>query len=303
MSTEPRIIAVAGATGQQGKGVVEALKQRDQFRVRALTRNPGQYSGTADEAFRADLNDSAIMEIALKDVYGLFLVTNFWEQGTDEVAQVRAAVKAAKAAGVQHIVWSTLPNVESISNGKYNVPHFTGKAEGNSVVSEAGFHCCTFVEAPGYYQNYVGVFGPQPMEDGSNGWAIPMDPNARVMHMGDISELGNLVAGAFEQPEDSNGRTLSLSGDQLSYQDIVDTLNSQGHDVVVRRVPREVYETFYPGAEEMAAMMAYWEEYTYMGPNAEEKINLANRLTVKPFTNFATWAKENMPAGERTTTG
>ena len=116
--------------------------------------------------------------------------------------------------------------MEEISSGKFHVPHFTGKAKVDRIVKEARFGHHTFVIAPFYYQNLVGVLAPQKQADGSLGWALPIDPAARAIHMGDITELGNIVAGAFARPEEAgNGEYLPLVGDFMSFNDIVDTLN------------------------------------------------------------------------------
>src|SRR5580700_614416 len=123
-----KLIAVVGATGQQGGGVVRALQARGRFKVRALTRNPDKHPELADEVVKADLNLPETLQAALEGAHGVFLVTNFWEQGTDERKEATAAIRAAKDAGVEHFVWSTLPDVEAISGGKFEVPHFTGKA-------------------------------------------------------------------------------------------------------------------------------------------------------------------------------
>src|SRR5258706_7966297 len=112
------LIAVIGATGQQGGGVVRALQARGQFNVRALTRNPGKYRGLADEVVAADLERPETLVAAFAGAHGVFLVTNFWAPGTDELKQASAAIHAAKAAGVKHLVWSTLPDVEAIGRGK-----------------------------------------------------------------------------------------------------------------------------------------------------------------------------------------
>ena len=133
------MIAVLGATGHQDDEVVRALQANGRFRVRALTRNPGKHGGVADEVVAADLNRPETLRSGFEGAYGVFAVTNFWEQGADEVAQGEAAVRAAKDAGVEHFVWSTLPNVEAISGGKYDVPHFTNKAKVDAIVSTAGF--------------------------------------------------------------------------------------------------------------------------------------------------------------------
>src|SRR5258706_4242770 len=192
-----KIIAVIGATGQQGGGVVRALQASGEFKVRALTRNPDKHRQLADEVVKADLDRPETLEAAFKGAYGVFLVTNFREKGADELKQATAAVRAARDTGVKHFIWSTLPNVEEISGGKFHVPHFTGKARIDSIVKAAGFASHTFVIAPFYFQNLTGAFGPQKLPDGSFGWAVPLDPDARCIHMGDVTELGNIVAGAF----------------------------------------------------------------------------------------------------------
>ena len=172
-----KLIAVIGATGQQGGGVVRALQASGQFKVRALTRNPDKHRQLADEVVEADLDRPETLKAAFEGAHGVFLVTNFGKKGTDEFKQATAAVRAAKEAGVKHFIWSTLPDVEAISGGKFDVPHFTGKAKVDRVVTEAGFANHTFVIAPFYYQNLVGALAPQKQADGSMGWALPLDPS------------------------------------------------------------------------------------------------------------------------------
>src|SRR5258705_8619663 len=158
---EKKLIAVFGATGQQGGGVVRALQASGQFKVRALTRNPGKHRELAEDVVAADLDRPETLKAAFAGAHGVFLVTNFWEKGTDELKQATAAVRAAKEAGVKHFIWSTLPNVEAISAGKFEVPHFTGKAQIDRIVKEAGFANHTFVIAPFYYQNIMSALTPQ----------------------------------------------------------------------------------------------------------------------------------------------
>ena len=138
MANTKKLIAVVGATGHQGGAVVRALQANGQFKVRALTRNPDKHPQLADEVVLADLNRPETLKAAFAGAYGVFLVTNAWEPGADERKQALAAVRAAKDAGVQHFIWSTLPNVETISRGKFDVPHFTDKAKIDRIVREAG---------------------------------------------------------------------------------------------------------------------------------------------------------------------
>ncbi len=294
-----KLIAVIGATGQQGGGVVRALQATSQFKVRALSRDPGKYQNLADEVVEADLNRPETLKAAVEGADGVFLVTNFREKGADELKQATAAVRAAKDAGVKHFVWSTLPDVEAISGGKFDVPHFTGKAKIDRIVKEAGFPHHTFVIAPGYYQNFAGSLAPQKQADGSVGWALPLDPDVRCLHMGDTREFGNIVAGAFAHPDEAgNGEYLPLVGDFMSFNEIIDTFNGQGHKFSYKQVRKEVFAALFPGAAELAEMFGYWEVHTYLGSNSSDRIALANKIAGRQPTRFSTWAQVNVPIKE-----
>lgn len=293
MSNTQKLIAVVGASGQQGGAVVRALQASGRFKVRALTRDPAKHPKLGDEVALADLNRPETLKDAFAGAYGVFLVTNSWEAGAEELQQAQAAVDAAKGAGVRHLIWSTLPNVQTISHGKIDVPHFTNKAKLERIVSEAGFAHHTFVIAPFYYQNLLGAMAPQKQADGVLGWALPLDPERRVIHMGDITELGRVVAGAFAQPElAGSGAHLPLVGDFMSFNEIIAVLNRQGNKLSFKQVPREVFAGWFPGAEHIAAMLAYFEAHTYLGADSRDAIALANKIAGQRPTSFAAWAKE-----------
>jgi uncharacterized protein YbjT (DUF2867 family) len=299
--TNKKLIAVVGATGQQGGAVVRALQADKQFKVRALTRNPAKHSELAEEVIQADLSRPETLKAAFEGAHGVFLVTNFWEEGADEVEQATAAVRAAKDAGVKHFIWSTLPDVEAISGGKFHVPHFTGKAKIDLIVKDAGFPKHTFVIAPMYYQNLVGVLAPQKQADGSVGWALPLDPTVRRIHMGDITELGTIVAGAFAHPEQAGlGEYLPLVGDFMSFSEIVDTLNRLGHNFSYTQVPKEVYAGLFPGAAEIAETFNYFQAHTYLGSDSRDQTALANKIAGRQPTKFSVWARVNFPAPKNT---
>jgi uncharacterized protein YbjT (DUF2867 family) len=294
--TNKKLIAVTGATGQQGGAVVRALRASNQFKVRALTRNPAKHRELADEGVEADLNRPKTLASAFNGAYGVFLVTNFQEHGADELKQATAAVRAAKDAGVKHFVWSTLPDVEAISKGKFHVPHFTGKAKVDRIVREAGFANHTFVIAPFYYQNLIGVLGPQKQPNGSAGWTLPLDPTLRSIHMGDITDLGDIVAGAFAHPDQAgHGEYLPLVGDFMSFNEIIDTLKQQGHSFSFNQVQREVFAGFFPGAAEIAEMFAYFQAHTYLGSDSRDQIALANKVAGRQAAKFVAWTRVNFP--------
>src|SRR5450432_3878181 len=290
---EKKTVAVIGATGFQGKGVVNALVNQGTFNVRAITRNPEKYSGNAHEVAKADLKDLQSLKDAFKDAYGVFVVSNFWE-GADEITQGKNAIEAAKATAVQHFIWSTLPNVEIISEGAFEVPHFTSKAKVDDFVKRAGFKYSTFVQPPFYYQNLVGMMSPQPKQDGSTGWTLPIDPTKKIIHMADINDFGKVVAGAFSKPEKvGNGNYLSLATELNSFNDIIKAFKVNGKEYNFSQVPVEVFSTFFEGAKEVAEMLGYFEKYTYMGPNSKPQIELAKEIATKEFVPFREWISQN----------
>ena len=127
-------------------------------------------------------------------------------------------------------------------------------------------------------------------------WALPLDPSVRCIHMGDIAELGNIVVGAFTHPDQAgNGEYLPLVGDFMSFNEIVGTLNRQGHNFSFTQVPADVFATFFPGAAEIAAMFRYFEAHTYLGSESRDRIALANKIAGRQPGKFSTWARLTFP--------
>lgn len=295
-------IAVVGGTGAQGGGVVDALLTLGDYAVRVVTRDPASKSADAlrkrgVEVVKGDLTEPSSLRSAFDGAYGAFVVTNFWDPGqmAKETEIGVAAVKQARDAGVQHFIWSTLPNAEELTGGRLKLRHFTGKAKVDAAVAAAGFARYTFVQAPFYFQNFLGPLAPQPLQNGRRGWGIPIDPTARVIHGGDVKDVGRAVAAAFSAGESlPNGMYLSVAGGLYSFNDFVSTLNAQGHDVQVQQVPAEIYDTFYPGAPEVRETFQYFEQCTYFGPERESRTAAARRVYPAGFTTFSDFAKLNL---------
>ncbi|MDW5377209.1 NmrA/HSCARG family protein [Halomonas sp. HP20-15] len=294
MSDRKQTIAVVGASGQQGQGVVEALKADGAFRVRALTRNPERYRGPADEAIYADLDRPESLNEAFRDAYGVFAMTNAWQPGTDEIAQGRAMVAAAKAQNAEHFVWSTLPDVEKLSGGRFDVPHFTNKARVNEYVATAGFRYYSYVMPAFYYQNFAQNLAVRPQPDGSLGWSLPIGPDVAI-DMADIGELGKLVAAVFRHPQETGqGLYLPHVGSQISFNDIIGGFERQGIELTFSQVPAEPFAKAVPGGHELAQMFAWFEAYGYFGGDFTQERQLATRLVGQAPTGFFEWAKNSL---------
>jgi hypothetical protein len=237
------------------------------------------------------------LRAAFDGAYGAFLVTNFWDpaQQANETGIAVAAVNEARDAGVQHFIWSTLPDAEKLSGGRLKVRHFTGKAKADAAVAAAGFPRYTFVQAPFYFQNFLTTLAPQLLPNGGRGWAVPMDPSARVMHGGDVKDVGRAVAAAFSAGDSlPNGSYLAVCGGLYSWNDLISTLNEQGHGVQVQQVPADVYDKFFPGAPEVRETFQYFEQCFYFGPERESRTAAARAVYPAGFTTFSDWAKLNL---------
>jgi uncharacterized protein YbjT (DUF2867 family) len=252
------IILVTGATGAQGGSVARFLLQRGQFAVRALTRNPDSAAAQAlreagAEVVRGDLGDRASVDAALEGCYGVFGVTNFWEHFGGEVEHGNNLIDAVAAAGVQHFVFSTLPDYHALSSGELSVPHCDIKAALERRVREMGLPA-TFVHVAFYYENFATFFPPQPQEDGSFGIGFPQGdtPLAAVS----VEDVGGVVAAIFEQRDRFLGQKVGVVGDDLPVHAYADAMSrGTGRRIAYQHVPREVFASFgFPGAEELANM-------------------------------------------------
>ena len=107
------------------------------------------------------------------------------------------------------------------------------------------------------------------------------------------------MAGAFAHPDKAgNGEYLPLVGDFMSFNEIVDTLNRQGHKFSFKQVPREVFAALFPGAAEIAETFSYFQAHTYLGSDSSDRIALANKIAGRQPTKFSTWARVNVPIKE-----
>ena len=152
-----KTIAVVGATGAQGGGLVRAvLDDADGlFYARAFICNTGadkaaELARLGAEVVAADLDDVESLKRAFRDAYGAYCVTNFWEHFSPEkeLAQAANLAEAARAVGLEHVIWSTLEDTRQwvpldddrmpTLMGKYKVPHFDAKGKANREFTDRG---------------------------------------------------------------------------------------------------------------------------------------------------------------------
>lgn len=285
--TAKKIIAVVGATGSQGGGLVRAILADPEgpFTVRALTRDPDSEPARAlaaqgVEVVAADLDDEASLRKAFDGAYGAYVVTNFWAQRTPEeekartraemeLAQAAAAATAAKETGLQHVVWSTLEDtrphferlgseVPTVMDG-YKVPHFDAKGEANAYFTELGVPT-TFLQTTFYYEAFLIGQGPHRDGDGELVLTMPMAGNKLALIAAE--DIGKTALGVFRRGHEFIGNTVSIAGTLATGEELAAKFTAAlGEKVVYRPLTHdEVRASGQPLAVELANMYQFYSD-------------------------------------------
>jgi uncharacterized protein YbjT (DUF2867 family) len=254
---EGRLILVSGATGQQGGSVARSLLERG-FGVRALTRDPEkaeakELAGLGAELVSGDLEDSSSIERVLECVHGVFSVQQFFEAGYEgEVRQGVQLADAAKAAGVEHYVYSSVGS----AHRETGIPHFESKWEIEEHVRGSGVPY-TVLRPVFFMQNWEMM--REPILGGT--LPQPLDPD-KPFQMVAVEDIGVFAAMGFENPDQWIGREVDLAGDELTMPEIADTFSRViGRQVDYFQVPWEGFEG--QMGEEFTVMYRWFNDYGY----------------------------------------
>ena len=274
------IIAVVGATGAQGGGLVRAILADPDgpFAARAITRDVNSEKAKAlvaagAEVVAADVDDEDSLAEAFEGAHGAFCVTFFWDHFSPEkeLAHAGNMARAAKRAGVQHAIWSTLEDSRTFIPldddrmptlmGKYKVPHFDAKGEANQLFTDAGVPT-TFLLTSFYWDNFIYFgAGPQRGPDGVLGLTLPMGD--RKLPGIAAEDIGKCAFGIFTAGAQYIGKTVGISGEHLSGAEMAAKLTAAlGQEVRYTEVPPDVYRGFgFPGADDLGNMFQFNRDF------------------------------------------
>ena len=305
-----KIITVFGATGAQGGGLARAiLEDRDgPFAVRAVTRDPGSAGARAlaaagAEVVAADLGDAEAVARAMDGAYGAYCVTFFWAHFSPEreLAEARTMAGAARAAGLRHVIWSTLedtrrwmalddPRMPTLM-GKYKVPHFDAKGEADQFFRDAGVPV-TFLLTSFYWDNLIHFgSGPKPGADGTLEFVLPMG-KAKLPGIA-AEDIGRCAHGILRRGAEFVGRTVGIAGEHLTGAEMAATLaRALGREVRHLDVPPEVYRGFgFPGADDLGNMFQVKRDFNEAFC-AARSVEFSRSLNPR-LQNFAQWLEAN----------
>lgn len=288
-----KLITVFGATGVQGGGVVKALLSASGYSVRAVTRDSTSTKAVAlkdkgCEVVQGNLDDTESIQNAVKGAYGVFLVTNYWQDfdKQKEIDQGKRAAATCKEEGIKHLIYSGLERVDKI----LGIPcdHFDSKGEVEEYIREQGIPH-TILRASFYYQNFLQMFGPKKAEDdGTYMFGIPME--GHEMDGVDVAQFGGCALGALASPDKWMNKTVGITGDKKTIDEYAAILSKILAPKVFKASPittEEFKAQGFSGAEEIANMFAF-----YIKGNPDR--NLAASKELNPaISNFESWALEN----------
>jgi uncharacterized protein YbjT (DUF2867 family) len=309
--SDKKVIAVLGATGAQGGGLIRSIlnDKSGGFTARALTRNVNSekaqsLANIGAEVMAADVDDEKSLEKAFAGAYGVYAVTFFWEHFSPEKenAQAQSIAKAAKAAGVKHIIWSTLEDTRNfipltdnrmptLGNGKYKVPHFDGKGESNKYFTEQKLPV-TFLNTSFYWDNFIYFgMGPKKGADGKLSLSIPMG-DKKLPGIA-AEDIGKSAYGIFKKGNEFIGKTVAITGENLTGKRMAESFTKAlGQEVIYNAVPFDVYRSFgFPGADDLGNMFQFkhdFEEY-FCGARS---VDFSKSLNPE-LKSFDKWLSEN----------
>jgi uncharacterized protein YbjT (DUF2867 family) len=310
-----KVIAVLGATGAQGGGLVRAILNDPQggFAARAVTRDPGSAKARAlaalgAEVVAADIDDPTSLEKALDGAHGAYFVTFFWAHFSPEreIAEARNMASAAKTAGVQHVIWSTLEDTRKwvpLSDdrmptlmGKYKVPHFDGKGESDDIFRELGVPT-TFLLTSFYWDNLIHFgMGPKRGPDGKLVFTLPMG-DKKLPGIA-AEDIGGCAYGILKRDGDYVGKTVGVAGEHLTGLQMAAELGrALGEEVRYNAVTPEAYRGFgFPGAEDLGNMFQFKRDFeTYFCSVRDPAIARSLNPGLQTFSAWLSANKDRLP--------
>lgn len=253
--TQPRVILVTGATGQQGGAVARSLLRQGQ-KVRVLTRNPDKAAGLAKagaEVIKGDLTDPTSLAAALRGVQGVFAMSTPFEAGMDaEVKQGIVLADAAKKAGVAHYVYTSVGSADR----RTGIPHFETKWKVEQHLRQLGLSS-TVLRPVWFMENFSTFFPPS-----SQGvLALPLRPTTKLQMIA-LQDIGEFGAAAFVRPSQFIGQTIVLAGDELTMPEVATHLSrTMGRPVRFQEIPDDQVKAMM--GHDFALMFRWFNEVGY----------------------------------------
>jgi uncharacterized protein YbjT (DUF2867 family) len=260
-----QIILVTGATGNQGGAIARHLLQRGKFKVRAMVRDQNKPAAQAiqqagAELIQGDFNDRASLDRALQGVYGVFSIQDFRDGVETEIRQGSAIADAAKAAGIQHFVYSSVGSAERNTG----IPHFESKFQVEEYIRSISLPY-TIMRPVFFFYNYNGMRSM--VEQGT--LLQPLSPDTKLQQLSE-EDYGAMVAEAFERPANFINREIEVASVEMTMLEIAAAFSHVlDKPVNYQQIPFEAFEQ--QAGEEVTIMFRWFENVGYRADLAQLK--------------------------------
>ncbi|MEO7744210.1 MAG: NmrA family NAD(P)-binding protein [Usitatibacter sp.] len=258
-----------------------------------------------------DLDDAASVKRAFAGAYGAYCVTNFWEHFSPEKeqAQARNMADAARATGLEHVIWSTLEDVRRwvllsenrmpTLGGKWKVPHFDGKGEIDPIWKDLGVPT-TLLLTSFYWDNFI-HFGMSPKAGADSNLAIALPMGDRKLPGIAAADIGPCAYGIFKAGNEYVGKTVGIAGEHLSGAELAAAFTrALGRKVAYYEMTPEAYRALgFPGAADLGNMFQVKRDFNadFCAPRSVEKSRELNPK-LKSFEQWLAAHARQMTPGE-----
>lgn len=281
----PQILAVFGATGNQGGSVIKAVladeELSSQYKIRALTRDPSSVSSRllaekGVDVVRADFDKPETITEAVKGVHTVFAntVSVYGPDGKEtEIGQAKAIADACVAAKVEHLFFSSMISPMKATNGDLKrVEHWDSKYEAEKYIRSLPINS-TFYWPGSFMTNYLTFQKPRKSQDGES-YVIYniLKPETKLPLIDIETDTGKYVAASLRNPDKYYGKVLYGSCGLYTQTQVAEIMSEKlGKKIVYVQVPDEAAKGHYPEGfkEQMHEMLVYLRDYGYFGTEEE----------------------------------
>lgn len=310
-----QILAVFGATGQQGSSVITHVlntpELSSRYKIRAITRDidsskARDLRSRAVEVITGDVTDRSSLETALTDVHTVFVMTpqSFGPDALEtEFNQVKTIADVALDKGVTYIIYSTLPSVREVSSGKYtSLTAFDAKAKAEAHIRDLPIKSAFY--SPGsFMENFLGpsALVPHQADDGTYVLARHVSPHSQFPLINATSDTGKFIGAVLASPSEFEGKRICAATSLYSMDEIASTLSDvTGKKVVYKQVSLEesienikaCFPAFLAGIVEIVTeLFSYQQKFGYFGPGTQESVALAVNTVQDKLTTLEEFLK------------
>lgn len=277
-----KTVLVVGATGKQGGSVVRALMKRG-HKVKVLTRNPSSKAAIAlhDSGIEITVGDTTHEDSLRSVLQGIDLVfamtAPFHNDHDNEIAQGINMADAAKAAGINHFVFSSVAS----ANRNTGIPHFETKYKVEQHIVQSGIPF-TIIGPTAFMENFIQPFALPNLANGKIARGLPA---SRTVQLIAVEDIGSFAAFVIEHRDSFLGKRIDIAGDELSGDEVAAILSKTiGKHIKYEAFPPESLMTQNP---DLAIMMKWQEKNNY----AADIKGLRKNYPELKWHTFEQWAR------------